>query len=179
MNSLPRLEAEIQALAEERARGDAFETAVLAWLPAEPELALRRAWRWADWPERARRHLSASDDGIDLVAEDTDGELVAVQVKFRSDPDRPTTREEAQKSLSYPDVFDRYLVVSNAWARTRSATRGLSGEGRLSWVLREELAASRKAHRLCSVPWERGSRGPAVTVLGRVPTSPSSRPICH
>ena len=93
-------------------------------------------WCWADWPERARRHLPASDDGIDLVAEDTDGELVAVQVKFRSDPDRPVTREEAQKSLSYPDVFDRYLVVSNAWDRTRSATRGLAGEGRLSWVLR-------------------------------------------
>lgn len=142
MGTLRDLELAIRSLAEERARGDAFERAVLAWLTGEPELGLRAAWRWADWPERARRGLPASDDGVDLVAVDADGALVAVQAKFRSDPDRPVRREEVQKALSYPDVFDRYLVVSNAWARTRSASRGLAGEARLRWALREELEAS-------------------------------------
>ena len=132
----------MRAIFEERARGDAFEAVVLRWLTAEPDLGLRSAWRWADWPERVRRGLAASDDGIDLVGEDRDGAPVAIQVKFRSDPDRPITREEAQKSLSFPGVFNRYLVISNAWSRTRSASRGLAEEGRLSWALREELERS-------------------------------------
>jgi hypothetical protein len=85
-----------RALGEERARGDAFEAAVLRWLTNEPELGFRAAWLWAVWPERVRRAMPASDDGIDLVAEDLDGDLVAIQAKFRSNPLRPITREEAQ-----------------------------------------------------------------------------------
>lgn len=142
MTALEQLETRIRALLEERARGTAFEAVVLRWLSSEPDLGLRAAWRWADWPERVRLGLPASDDGIDLVAEDADGAPVAVQVKFRSDPTRPITREEAQKALSFPQVFSRYLMVSNAWDRTRSATRGLAGEGRLSWALREGLERS-------------------------------------
>ncbi len=142
MSSLSQLEASLRTLGEERARGDAFEAAVLPWLTIEPDLGLRAAWHWADWPGRVSRGLPGSDDGIDLVGEDTDGELVAIQVKFRSNPERPIGRQEAQKALSYPEVFERYLLVSNAWDRTRSAVRGLAGEGRLKWALRPELEGS-------------------------------------
>jgi superfamily II DNA or RNA helicase len=142
MSSAAQLEVRIRELAEERARGDAFEAAVLSWLTSEPDLGLRAAWRWAEWPERVSRGLPGSDDGIDLVCEDADGGLVAIQVKFRSDLGRPISRDEAQKSLSYPAIFNRYLFVSNAWDRTRSATRGLAGEGRLAWALRSELESS-------------------------------------
>lgn len=155
MSSLADLEIRIRALAEERSRGDAFEAAVLAWLTSEPDLDLRRAWPWPTWPERVRSGLPGSDDGIDLVAEDADGALVGVQVKFRSDAARPITREEAQKSLSFPDDFGRYLLVSNAWDRTHSAMRGLAGEGRLTWALRNELASS-------AFDWAAALAGPVV-----------------
>lgn len=139
---LEALERVLRSIPEERTRGNAFERVVCTWLTSELEFGFGAAWLWAEWPGRVTRGLPGSDDGIDLVAEDRDGQLVAIQVKFRSDPTRAITREEAQKSLSYGHVFERYLVVSNAWDRTLSARRGLKSDNRLSWVLRPDMLDS-------------------------------------
>ena len=64
---------------EEELRGRGFERLCKWVLENAPEYTARlgRVWLWAEWPGRGGR----PDAGIDLVAEDRDGGLWAVQAK--------------------------------------------------------------------------------------------------
>ena len=64
-------------------KGKRFETLVRQVLPTLPEYDIRKVWRFADWPDRARRMgRDKSDLGIDLVAELNSGGYVSIQCKF-------------------------------------------------------------------------------------------------
>jgi predicted helicase len=57
--------------AREKVRGDQFER-ICAWYLRK----FRKVWLWSDWPD-----AWAADAGIDLVAEEHDGDLWAIQAK--------------------------------------------------------------------------------------------------
>ncbi len=59
-------------------RGREFERICLWYLQNAPEYRarFRKIWLWSDWPD-----AWAADAGIDLVAEEHDGDLWAIQAK--------------------------------------------------------------------------------------------------
>jgi predicted helicase len=135
-------EREIAALGDRKRMGDAFEHAVLHYLRRDPTVGFSDVWRWSDWPERIRLGLKG-DQGIDLVAIDGEGRLVAVQVKFHTDPERDVTQREVATLFSFrPDLFDRWYVVSNAIGHGPNAERATSGRGDVTWIHRDDLVDS-------------------------------------
>ena len=141
--SFDQAEERIAHLHEERARGDAFERVVAHFLRHDPALGMRRVWTWLDWPGRLAAGIRATDLGIDLVAEDEQGELVGVQVKFRLDPRSHLRWEEVSTALGFrPDLFARRLIVTNAADRTANARRATEMTPNTGWVMREDLLAS-------------------------------------
>jgi predicted helicase len=137
-SSLERLEARLCAIAPDRAQGAAWEDAVCGWINAGGCADWTRAWRWNDWPERARLGLKG-DKGVDLVAETNDGAHVAIQVKFRRDPDDPVTAPEVQKLVgSYRRHFQHFALVSNA-RRVSGGVAEAVGPTDAMVVLREHL----------------------------------------
>ena len=141
--SFVQAEDRIRQLAEERARGDAFERVVAHLLRRDPALGMRSVWSWLDWPGRLAAGIRATDLGIDLVAEDELGDLVGVQVKFRLDPRSHLRWEEVSTALGFrPDLFARRLIVTNAADRTANARRATEMTPNTGWVLREDLLAS-------------------------------------
>ena len=64
----------------QRDRGTLFEELTAEYLRRDPVFAQRfsEVWPWSDWPDRG----TATDTGIDLVAEEADGSgLCAIQCK--------------------------------------------------------------------------------------------------
>jgi superfamily II DNA or RNA helicase len=140
------LEASIAALPSEKARGDAFERATAHLLRHDPEFGMRRVWGWRDWPGRAEAGVGR-DLGIDLVAEDALGHLVGVQAKFRSDPDRLIRWEDVATAVGYRQgLFNRRLIVTNAWDRGPNAREALEASKPstepIGWLLRDAFLAS-------------------------------------
>lgn len=108
------VEAGIAVLRDKKRVGDAFERVALHFLRHDPTVGFDRVWLWDDWPERIRLGLR-EDQGIDLVAVDGEGKRVGIQVKFHSDPERDVTQREVSTLFSFrPDLFDRWIIVSNA-----------------------------------------------------------------
>jgi superfamily II DNA or RNA helicase len=104
---------------------------------------MRRVWTWLDWPGRLAAGIAATDLGIDLVAEDEQGQLVGVQVKFRVDRRSHLRWEEVSTALGFrPDLFARRLIVTNAADRTANARRATAMTPNIGWVLRDDLLAS-------------------------------------
>ncbi|MFC0080931.1 DEAD/DEAH box helicase family protein, partial [Aciditerrimonas ferrireducens] len=67
-------------VATDQGRGQVFERLVKAFLTEDPVFSARfsRVWLWAEWPGRNNH----GDTGIDLVAEERDGGVCAIQCKF-------------------------------------------------------------------------------------------------
>ncbi|MEI7912266.1 MAG: DEAD/DEAH box helicase family protein [Verrucomicrobiota bacterium] len=82
----------------EKRKGDLFEELVKAYLQLEPEYAskLKHVWLYREVPPTVARklRLPATDQGIDIVAETHDGELWAIQCKYRQDTDHSLTWRE-------------------------------------------------------------------------------------
>ena len=77
-------------------RGRAFERLMRNALARNPDILgqrFRQVWLWSEWPER-----DGPDMGIDLVAEEEDGGVCAIQCKFLA-PDRPVRKKEIQSFL--------------------------------------------------------------------------------
>lgn len=78
------LEAAREAAANSTDLGNRFERLSRAALTAHDgpngSRRFRQVWGWDDWPGRSR--VDGIDVGIDLVAEQTDGSLCAIQCKF-------------------------------------------------------------------------------------------------
>ncbi|MBJ8347614.1 DEAD/DEAH box helicase [Antrihabitans sp. YC2-6] len=77
-------------------RGKQFERICKWYLENDPYYrdTVRKVWLWDDW-----EHRWGADAGIDLVVEDRDGQLWAVQAKAY-DPDRAVTKKDVDKFLS-------------------------------------------------------------------------------
>ena len=77
-------------------RGKQFERICQWYLTHDPVYAheLRHVWLWDEWPGRW-----GADAGIDLVAEDHDGHLWAIQAKAYG-PARRITKEDVNTFLA-------------------------------------------------------------------------------
>lgn len=96
LKSFSDFEARTEKLANTKEVGDAFEILVEAYLHLAPVLCVKEVWLVGDIPLNIRRRLNlpADSKGIDGVYEDTSGNLIPYQVKYRTDKD----------TLSYGEV---------------------------------------------------------------------------
>ncbi len=141
LTSLERLERQLQAVTPDRAQGDAWEKALKGWINAGGHPELTKAWMWGEWPGKLKAGLKG-DKGVDLVAETRDKQLVAIQVKFRRDPNDPITAPEVQKLVgSYRKHFTLFALASNAWSATRGVSEAVGDEDAML-ILREQLLES-------------------------------------
>lgn len=94
-----------------RIRGQQFEHICKWFLTNDPlyKQRLRNVWLWKEWPDRP----SDVEAGIDLVAEDADGYLWAVQAKAYAEFN-PIPKSELNKFLSESNTrqFDQRLLIS-------------------------------------------------------------------
>ena len=141
LTSLERLERQLLAITPDRAQGDAWEKALKGWINAGGHPELTKAWMWGEWPGKLKAGLKG-DKGVDLVAETRDKQLVAIQVKFRRDPNDPVTAPEVQKLVgSYRKHFTLFALASNAWSATRGVSEAVGDEDAML-ILREQLLES-------------------------------------
>jgi superfamily II DNA or RNA helicase len=141
LTSLERLERQLQGITPDRAQGDAWEKALKGWINAGGHPELTKAWMWGEWPGKLKAGLKG-DKGVDLVAETRDKQLVAIQVKFRRDPNDPVTAPEVQKLVgSYRKHFTLFALASNAWSATRGVSEAVGDEDAML-ILREQLLES-------------------------------------
>ena len=93
-----------------RLRGKQFEHVCKWFLTNDPtyKSTLRRVWLWDEWSGRW-----GGDAGIDLVAEDHDGRLWAIQSKAYS-PENAVTKADVDKFLSESSraVFSYRLLIA-------------------------------------------------------------------
>ncbi|MGW1743481.1 restriction endonuclease [Nocardia sp. NPDC001965] len=91
-------------------RGREFEHLCKWFLTNDPtyRATLRRVWLWDDWPGRW-----AADAGIDLVAEDHNRKLWAIQAKAYA-PDHTVTKNDVNKFLAESSraVFSFRLLIA-------------------------------------------------------------------
>jgi len=99
LTSLERLEAQIRALPDGTPQGAAWEAALVGWVNGGGHPDLVKGWGWKQWPGRAKAGLPRIERGVDLIAEDRAGRLVAIQAKFRNDPDSPVRTNGTQANL--------------------------------------------------------------------------------
>ncbi len=141
LTSLERLERRLRPITPDRAQGDAWEKALKGWINAGGHPELTKAWMWGEWPGKLKAGLKG-DKGVDLVAETRDKQLVAIQVKFRRDPNDPVTAPEVQKLVgSYRKHFTLFALSSNAWSATRGVSEAVGDEDAML-ILREQLLES-------------------------------------
>ncbi len=72
-------------------KGRLFEKIMRAAFEINPEFDFEHVWLWNDWPNRTQRGYGV-DIGVDLVAQRTNGGLVAVQCKFYEDSKAATQK---------------------------------------------------------------------------------------
>ena len=97
---------------DERRRGKQFEYVCQWFLTNDPtyRAVLRKVWLWKEWTGR----WSDAEAGIDLVAEDTDGRLWAIQAKAYATA-RSVTKHDVDKFLtesSRPQFSYRILIAT-------------------------------------------------------------------
>lgn len=115
-------ETRTEQLANTKEVGDAFEILVEAYLYLNPVLKAKDVWLVGDVPSRIRTRLNlpAGTKGIDGVYEDTGGNLIPYQAKYRTDKD----------TLSYTEVSS-FLGVTEESLKDRvifTNARELAGD---------------------------------------------------
>ncbi len=103
-------------------KGCGFEDLVKAAFLSHPgewgKDRFRNVWLWGEWPDREKYGYEAGDDGIDLVAEQTEaygGGLCAVQCKFhRSEVPTGAVDRFITHSRPSSDLFRSVLLVATA-----------------------------------------------------------------
>ena len=115
-------ETRTEQLANTKEVGDAFEILVEAYLYLNPVLKAKDVWLVGDVPSRIRTRLNlpANTKGIDGVFEDTDGNLIPYQAKYRTD----------KNILSYTEVSS-FLGVTEESLKDRvifTNARELAGD---------------------------------------------------
>ncbi len=108
-------------------RGQVFERLIKAFLAEDPLVKERfsRVWLWSKWPGRRGEH----DTGIDLVAQEREGGVCAVQCKFYGEQqhfDRDGIDSVLVASSRHP--FKTRLFVFTTERLGRNAERVLSDQ---------------------------------------------------
>jgi superfamily II DNA or RNA helicase len=95
---------------DNHARGKQFEKLCKWILETDPVYSnkLEKVWLWDDWPDRW-----GPDCGIDLIGQDTEGKIWAIQAKCYS-PDYPVTKQDIDSFLSESgnDKIDIRLLIA-------------------------------------------------------------------
>ena len=122
IKSFQDFEARTERLSNTKEVGDAFEILVEAYLHLNPVLKAKDVWLVGDVPSRIRTRLNLPADtkGIDGVFEDTDGNLIPYQAKYRTD----------KNILSYTEVSS-FLGVTEESLKDRvifTNARELAGD---------------------------------------------------
>ena len=138
-------------------RGKQFEHICKWFLTNDPlyKARLRHVWLWKEWPDR----WSDTEAGIDLVAEDYDGHLWAIQAKAYRE-DRAIPKSELDKFLSESNraQFSQRLLIATTDRLHHIAQTH-------HWCPREERVRRR------TIRPPRSRRVPGVARLSRRPPS--------
>ena len=101
------------------ADGDLLEELVEQCAGDVPDWEVSDCWALRDYPRLTEFGLEGYDDGIDLIAEKTDGRRVAIQCKALSDGNVTTTM--IQKFAGKANKFDERWFVTTAQQTTTNA----------------------------------------------------------
>ena len=124
--ALDRIRREASSEAE---KGRWFEHLFMATVRDNPEFDVADIWPWRDWPDRERlTGLDGRDHGIDLVARQADGTVVAVQCKCYAE-DAVVAKPQLDSFLNEsarPEAFGlRWIVSTCRW--NSAAERAIDG----------------------------------------------------
>ncbi|MCV7153335.1 restriction endonuclease [Mycolicibacterium pyrenivorans] len=121
-------------------KGRQFERICQWYLTSDPVYSaqLRRVWLWDEWPGRW-----GIDAGIDLVAEDVDGQLWAIQAKAYG-PSYRVTKKDVNRFLAEAGrpIFAYRLLIATTNLIDKIAERTIQSQGTASFV---NLAALERA----------------------------------
>jgi predicted helicase len=128
-------------------RGRVFERVMRVAFERNPQYSDRfvRVWLWADWPGRARFGYGA-DSGVDLVAEESDGGVCAIQCKlYEPGAKVPSSDIDSFLAEAGKEPFTSSLLVTSggltaqSWSKVEHATKRcevLSGYELDRWPVR-------------------------------------------
>ncbi len=114
--------------------GRSFERLMKSALSQEPGILgdrFARVWLWHEWPDH-----EGPDTGIDLVAEEREGGLCAIQCKF-FDPHRPVPKKaiDSFMAASEPTQYTARLIINTGGTIQRNALRTLQASPKPCRVL--------------------------------------------
>lgn len=126
MTPVEQVLADIRAIAtDEHDKGDRFERLMLHAFQTDRTFGQQfsEVWRWMDWPGR-----SGVDIGVDLVARDSEGRLIAIQCKCYA-PTVTLTKEEIDSfvALSGQKQWSRRIIVATTDLWSTNAEKSLEG----------------------------------------------------
>jgi predicted helicase len=108
-------------------RGTKFEQLMVRYFQLDPMLAQQypQVWRWIDWPDREGK----PDTGIDLVAQDRDGECTAIQCKFY-EPTHSLAKADIDSffTASGKKPFTNRIIISTTDRWSKNAEDALDGQ---------------------------------------------------
>ena len=113
MQIQPRLDELNASIHRQEADGPLLERLVEDLATRNSSWDLRRCWPYGAWRDRERFDLRPHDDGVDLVGEKTDGDLVAIQCKACSSGNVTPTDIQKFAGKANPRIFqERWLVTT-------------------------------------------------------------------
>jgi predicted helicase len=126
MTPVEQVLADIRAIAsDEHDKGDRFERLMLHAFQTDRtfQKQFTEVWRWMDWPGRR-----GVDIGVDLVARDAEGNLIAIQCKCYA-PTATLTKEEIDSfvAVSGQKQWSRRIIVATTDLWSANAEKSLEG----------------------------------------------------
>lgn len=129
MTAVDQVLAHIRAIAtDEHDEGDRFEQLMLhAFQTDRTFQQFAQVWRWMDWPGR-----SSADMGVDLVARDGEGQLIAIQCKCYA-PTATLTKEDIDSfvATSGQQKWSRRIIIATTDLWSANAEKSLEGHASL------------------------------------------------
>ena len=114
-----RLERFRTSLEQNAADGPLLEDLIEEFAPAIPDWEVSDCWRWDEWPRRSEFDLARNEDGVDLVAQKTDGRLIAIQAKARSGDAISPTDIQKLVGAAPDEIFGERWFVTTAQQTAR------------------------------------------------------------
>jgi superfamily II DNA or RNA helicase len=157
--SFAEFESRVNAIPEEKDRGDVFEIFVEGYLATQAIAQSRQHWVVGSIPSELRELYKLPNDGtgIDGIYKAHDGSHVAYQVKYRQKAN--LTYQEVAPFLGLTEQFSDRVIFTNA---TTLAHQALP---RTRWVSRQDFAAlsPEALSEICGWITEKPARQPRAT----------------